>query len=357
MSQASISIANGSGAAVRAAVNSALQAITTKQSGGTAPSTTYPFMEWADTANDLLKQRNAANSAWIIKGTLSAEYGGIPASGISYDPGNPPLLDATTVQEAIDELASSGSAPKGHIYGLTLSNNGSDANNDIDIATGEAVDNSTSVLMQLSSSLTKRLDASWAVGTNQGGLDAGSKAASTTYHVWLIRRPDTGVVDALFSTSATSPTMPTNYTQKRRIGAVRTDGSGNILAFSQVGDQFLWRNVNTDVNVTNFGTTATNFTLTVPTGVKVIALINTTFSKDSSAVAGYLYSPDSNDETATTSGRANVGSQASGNSSAQTGQLQIRTNTSAQIRGVATAANCNLAIGTVGYIDRRGRDD
>lgn len=105
MTQATIAIANGSGAAVRAAVNSALEAITTKQSGGTAPSTTYPFMEWADTANDLLKQRNAANSAWIIKGTLSAEYGGLPASGISYAPGSPALVDAANVQDAIDVMA------------------------------------------------------------------------------------------------------------------------------------------------------------------------------------------------------------------------------------------------------------
>jgi len=82
MAQASISIANGSGASVRSAINSALEAITTKQSGGTAPSATYPFMEWADTANDLLKQRNAANSAWIIKGTLSEPYNGPVGKGV-----------------------------------------------------------------------------------------------------------------------------------------------------------------------------------------------------------------------------------------------------------------------------------
>lgn len=107
MAQASISIANGSGASVRSAINSALEAITTLQSGATAPSTTYPFMQWADTANDLLKQRNAANSAWITKGTLSAAYGGLPASSITYDPGSPNLLAASDVQAAIDELAAS----------------------------------------------------------------------------------------------------------------------------------------------------------------------------------------------------------------------------------------------------------
>lgn len=105
MSQAGIVISNASGAPVRAAFNSALEAVTTKQSGATAPSTTYPFMEWADTANDLLKMRNAANSAWITKGTLSAAYGGLPASSIVYDPGSPAIISATNVQDAIDELA------------------------------------------------------------------------------------------------------------------------------------------------------------------------------------------------------------------------------------------------------------
>jgi hypothetical protein len=107
MAQDDLTVANASGAAVRADVNANLQALGTLMSGATAPSTTWPFMWWADTANDLLKQRNAANSAWITKGTLSAAYGGLPASSITYDPGSPNLLAASDVQAAIDELAAS----------------------------------------------------------------------------------------------------------------------------------------------------------------------------------------------------------------------------------------------------------
>lgn len=40
-------------------------------SGATAPAVTYAFMLWADTANDLLKQRNAADSGWISLLTIS----------------------------------------------------------------------------------------------------------------------------------------------------------------------------------------------------------------------------------------------------------------------------------------------
>jgi hypothetical protein len=107
---------------------------------------------------------------------------------------------------------------RGQIYGLTLSNNVTDPTNDIDIAAGSAVDSTGVVSMLLASSLTKRLDAAWAVGNNQGGLDTGS-VGNNVYYVWLIRRPDTGVVDVLFSLSNTAPTMPTNYTQKEIIGS------------------------------------------------------------------------------------------------------------------------------------------
>src|SRR3990167_1953787 len=51
--------------------------------------------------------------------------------------------------------------PAGHIYGLTLSNNGTDPTNDIDIATGKARDSTDAVDISLASALTKQLDAAW----------------------------------------------------------------------------------------------------------------------------------------------------------------------------------------------------
>lgn len=100
---------------------------------------------------------------------------------------------------------------RGQIFGLTLSNNVTDATNDIDIAAGAAVDTTGTASMLLASSLTKRLDAAWAVGTGNGGLDTGA-VGNNTYYGYLIMRPDTGVVDAIFSLSSTAPTLPANYT-------------------------------------------------------------------------------------------------------------------------------------------------
>jgi hypothetical protein len=65
MSQDDGNVANSDGATVRADMNSQLGALFTHSSGATAPSTTFAFQTWADTGNDLIKQRNAANSAWI----------------------------------------------------------------------------------------------------------------------------------------------------------------------------------------------------------------------------------------------------------------------------------------------------
>lgn len=65
MSQHDYNIANQSGATTRADLNTLFQAIAGNNSGATAPSTTFAFQWWADTATDILKQRNAANTAWI----------------------------------------------------------------------------------------------------------------------------------------------------------------------------------------------------------------------------------------------------------------------------------------------------
>lgn len=65
MSQSDLNVANGSGSVVRADINAHLDAIATLSSGATAPTTTFANMWWADTANNLLKRRNNANTAWI----------------------------------------------------------------------------------------------------------------------------------------------------------------------------------------------------------------------------------------------------------------------------------------------------
>jgi hypothetical protein len=273
---------------------------------------------------------------------------GAPAGG---DPGTGKL----NAEELQVGGVAVGGMPRSYLAGLGLANNATDPSNDIDIASGAARADDNGADLVLAAGITKRLDASWAVGTSQGGLDTGSKASNTWYHVWLIKRSDTGVVDALLSTSASAPVMPANYTKKRRIGAVRTDGSGNILGFNQFGDEFLWFDPPLDLDA-NSTTTAALIALAVPTGVKVRAIVN--ILSPNPGAAQYVSSPDATDELASLTA-APLGTlliSATGITVGTAGPSIIRTNSSAQIRYRATSTAI-LRISTLGWIDRRGRDN
>jgi hypothetical protein len=59
---------------MRAAINAALQALASNNSGIAAPTTTYAYMFWVDTstATPTLKQRDAGNTAWVSLFQLSS---------------------------------------------------------------------------------------------------------------------------------------------------------------------------------------------------------------------------------------------------------------------------------------------
>ena len=79
MATASYTINNGTGLAVRTAINNSLAAIQTLNANSTAPADTAPFMLWADTSTNTLKIRNSADNAFIelmqLDGTITLEDG------------------------------------------------------------------------------------------------------------------------------------------------------------------------------------------------------------------------------------------------------------------------------------------
>jgi hypothetical protein len=242
---------------------------------------------------------------------------------------------------------------RGNIAGLTLSNNGSDATNDIDIAAGSAVDSSVADVLVLASALTKQLDAAWAVGTNAGGLDTGA-IANGTYHVFLIKNPTTGVVDALFSASATAPTMPSGYTLKRRIGSI-VRASAAIRAFTQQGDNFQWTTLTEDTSTATLDSTAALFTTAVPLGLKLEGLFSIIVSNGSANRVVIVTSPDQADVAPPGGNNGSIVTQVTNNLVGV--QLRVRTDTSARIRARSDAANTTLRVMTIGWIDTRGRDE
>ncbi len=248
-------------------------------------------------------------------------------------------------------------AMRGNIGGLALSNNGADAVNDIDVASGGAMDAGVGGWMELATGITKRLDATWVVGTNQGGLDTGA-VANGTYHVWLIKRIDTGVVDVLFSLSPTSPTMPANYTLKRRIGSI-VRVSAAIKAFSQVGDYFAWNAAASDLNggaLTTANRTAR--TLTVPTGIKVLARVAVSARPTAANSAFHLAVSDldATADTAVSLAYFSIGGSDQTSTAEHAAESLYMTNTSGQIGTRASAAGTHSIV-THGWFDTRGRHD
>jgi hypothetical protein len=273
--------------------------------------------------------------------------------------------DATQVMANFNALlscvnnASGQSTPRGYLSGLTLSTAGSSAN--FGIATGVATSSDETVSMKLSTSYAKSTGA-WAVGSGTGALDSGSIASNTWYHVFLIERIDTGVVDVLVSLSATTPTLPANYTKQRRLGSMKTDGSSNWIKFIQDGDRFRWAAVVGDVAATNPGTAAVTRALTVPQGVRVAADVSATFQVGNNEPgSGAIYLSDLlQDDQAGGVAVATVAGYLAATSVtvyAAGAVASIMTDTTRQIRTRVgnSSANMTFYVTTHGWTDTRGR--
>lgn len=264
------------------------------------------------------------------------------------------LLADTTA----DIAAAVTSAFRGHISGLTLSTAGASAT--FGVAAGVAVDSTATAMLVLGSAFTCTT-AAWTTGSGNGSWDGGGVSPAVTanawYHVYLIVRPDTGVVDVCVSQSPTSPTIgvniPAAYTLFRRIGALRTNGSFQWVKFVQVGDEFLWDTAVQDYNSSALSTTATLVPLTVPTGVQVTARLR---SLTSSATLGTKTRVSSPDESSVAGGSlTDFNAYVSVVNLVFTSQPDVRTDTSGQVRVVATLASTTLTLFTYGWVDRRGR--
>jgi len=98
MSQNDFTLANQSFPAFRADLNSALQALASNNSGGSAPSTTFANMWWYDSSNNIMYIRNEDNDAWIkfaeldqandkfvLSGTLQLDDGTVSAPALTFN--------------------------------------------------------------------------------------------------------------------------------------------------------------------------------------------------------------------------------------------------------------------------------
>lgn len=242
--------------------------------------------------------------------------------------------------------------PKDALAGFILSN-GTDTVNDINVAVGDCRDDGNAADIRMATPLTKQLDAVWASGTVQGGRDTGA-IADGTWHIYVIRNPTTLVVDVLFSLSVTAPTMPSGYTQKRRIGSI-VRRTATIIQFKQIGDYFQLITPTIDINDSQT-TVGQEFTLplaSIPAGLKFWTDVTAFAYNTAQLTTVAITDPD----LGTAGGVANVYSpSASINGSSS---FCVWTNTARSIfsRTVyAPAGITHTSVVVRGYWDRRGKD-
>lgn len=226
---------------------------------------------------------------------------------------------------------------------IILSNNLTDPNNDIDFSAGNFVFHDNTDFANLSA-ITKRLDANWVVGTNQGGLDTGSKQINTWYYCYAIYNPTTQVSDVVFSANNTSPTLPSGFTKYKYIRALRTDGAGNIL-------QGIWNKdgyfeYNTPIIDFTGSITTSRVARTLTAKPNSRALINVDYSSTLPAgTISSLYLSDLNKaDNSIVRLSANIQYKTSG-------EFQMQTNSSSQIGTRTNNANNTIQISTIGFYD------
>ena len=245
---------------------------------------------------------------------------------------------------------------------ITISNNATDANNDIDFSPGNFQFSDGSGQATATAIMTKRLDATWSAGTNQGGLLNGTavpKAINSTYHCYKIYNPTTGVEDSAFllgiSGTAPDPTsvLPSGFTKFERRGSISTDSNGNIRQFTQTLKDFEYKTPTFDVGLTNQGTSAVPRTLSVPLGIKCLAQISVLGTRGATVTSMLYSSLDSNDIAPIYAGTVPSSIFLGVNITELFFNGFIKTNLSAQIRTRWSNSDVNTSnsISTIGYTD------
>ena len=256
-------------------------------------------------------------------------------------------LRRVTVISTIKEDA----LPRGYLAGGILSNNVADATNDIDVAAGICRDdtNSANITIPL---VTKRLDAAWVAGTNQGGRDTGA-ISDGCWHVFAILNPSTGVADVLLSLSFASPVMPSGFTLKRRIGSV-IRLSGSIRQQIAVGDYVHYTTLIYEPNGSAISvgqTYSNNFSLSVPSGLRIVCNIQVVLTTAGGAGVMGIRAMD------ITNGMQTIATAVAGVQTCTSGSIvSAASNAGYNAHYMTGAGAATFSVVVQGYWDQRGKD-
>ena len=278
-------------------------------------------------------QRNSSNNAWIL---LQPPIASLTNQGISY------------LQKPI-----------------ILSNNVGNPNTHIDFS-GGVFQFSDGTGQAVSTAMTKMLQSSgsWSAGAAGNMLLTGARANSSTYHLFAIHNPTTGVSDygALLGVAGTAPdptaSLPSGYTKFKRVGSILTDGSGNIRPFTQRSKTFEFTTPVLELDASGSNGSALQNT-SLPAGIVVNGHFTIGLDLASgSSVGNYYASVQNADQNFIPSGSGargytvNVFKSASATAVASVACYAF-SNTSRQIRLMQAGAGtlCNITFITHGWDD------
>lgn len=157
-------------------------------------------------------------------------------------------------------------SPWKYANGLTISNNATTPNTQLDIEAGNILDSTGVYQLELPTSVTIN-----AASNGLNGLDTGSFAASSVYAVYLVCDPVTQQASgAMISLSLTGPLMPFGYSAYALIGYAVSDASVHFL-------KGYWKGVNSSARLFMFdapqATAVTAGAATTATAVSLAALV------------------------------------------------------------------------------------
>ena len=237
---------------------------------------------------------------------------------------------------------------RGYLFGLEGSTAG--ASTTLTVSAGQATDSTYVSIMTLASAMAKTTGA-WAAGTTNGGLDTGTIANNTWYHWYLISDAAGSTVDVVFSTSATSPTLPGGYTLYRRIFSWRATFHWDTVL--QVGDYFYRASVNDFQPATT--SVMTLRTLSIPTGIVVRPLLAAYTQAVNNASSILQAAPAANSAITMQLGYTYMGVSGAGASSMSFGEGPP-SNTSGQIYVAVPGYVSTTVLYSQGWVDGRGRN-
>ena len=283
----------------------------------------------------------AASTAFVTAAVVAAGGGDMLASNN--------LSDVADVDAARANLNIH--VPAGHIVGIKVENNTTDANNDLDFDDGECASDEAEPVLLRHTAGTAQIDVAY--GTGNGGRFDSADAAGT-WHCFVISNGtivSRGFSQSLDPTSA--PNYPSGYTHYRRVGS-RVRVGTTFASTKQIGKRCYLQFPNAAYNTTPVAA-KTAVAVRVPSGIPVVAIFSASIATASGSSLICLF-PDPDQDDAAPSVTVAPGADLVCPTITSTvgraaGMFERRTDGSGNIYHRASAASGNLLITTLGWID------